>query len=472
MGRIHKSLVDAVNEPVTLTLPHLFTPRAYQLPFLRAMDSGIKRACWVVHRRSGKTKTVLNLAIKKAFERVGAYYHCFPEYGQGRKIVWDGIDKDGNKFLDHIPMGIRESTNNSEMKIKLINGSLYQIIGADNYDSLVGPNPVGIILDEWAVSDRYPQAWDYFRPILVENGGWAAFPFTPRGRNHGWNLYQMALSNPNWFCQLLTTDDTGAINQDDIQRERESGMSESMIQQEFYCSFLASMENILIPFEFINQALRRDTPYMKLPRLAGGDCARFGDDRSSLVIRQGHHVIHGECWKNLDNVQLAGRYIDRYRSGMYDAIAIDVIGMPGVYDIVKSSGVPCVAVNVSESASVHPERFHRMRDELWWKLREFFQEQLCSISKGIKDEIRRDLVADIQDIRYSYKGITGQILVERKDEMKKRLGFSPDLGDALCCTFAPGLESKVTIQERTPFGRVQAFGAAIPPYDPLTFGLA
>ncbi|PIV86717.1 hypothetical protein COW49_03845, partial [Candidatus Kaiserbacteria bacterium CG17_big_fil_post_rev_8_21_14_2_50_51_7] len=117
------------------------------------MDSGIRRALIVWHRRSGKTKTLLNFAIKKAFERVGAYYHAFPEYGQGRKIIWDGIDREGNNLLDiHIPHSIRKSANKTEMKIELINGSIYQIIGADNYDSLVGPNPVGIIFDEWAVS--------------------------------------------------------------------------------------------------------------------------------------------------------------------------------------------------------------------------------------------------------------------------------------------------------------------------------
>lgn len=471
MGRIHKSLIDAANEPATIILPHLFTPRVYQLPFLRSMNSGIKRACWVVHRRSGKTKTVLNFAVNEAFKRVGAYYHCFPEYGQGRKIVWDGIDKDGMPFLSHIPTEVRESTNQSEMKIKLTNGSIYQIIGADNYDSLVGPNPIGLIFDEWAVSDRYPQAWDYFRPILVENKGWAVFPYTPRGRNHGFTLYQMALNNPNWFCSLLTVDDTGVITKEEIQREREAGMSESMIEQEFYCSFLASMENILIPFEFINQALHRDAPYVKLPRLAGGDCARFGDDRSTLVIRQGAYIIHGEWWKGLDNVQLAGKFIDRFRSGYYDAIAIDVIGMPGVYDIVKSARVPCTAVNVAENSPSHPERFHRLRDELWWKVRELFQEQTCVISKGMPEKIRKELVADIQDVHYTYKGISGQILVERKDEMKKRLGFSPDLGDALCCTLAPGLEFKVKSQDRVPFG----YAISVPEivdYDPLKYGLA
>jgi phage terminase large subunit len=170
---------------INVTIPYNFTPRFYQLPLLSAMDQGIKRACWVVHRRGGKDKTAVNFATKKMFQRVGTYYHCLPTYNQARKVLWDAIDKDGFRMMDHIPEAIRSKTNNSEMKITLQNGSIWQAIGADNYDAVVGANPVGIVMSEWAVSDNYPLAWDYFRPILAENGGWAIFIYTPRGRNHG-----------------------------------------------------------------------------------------------------------------------------------------------------------------------------------------------------------------------------------------------------------------------------------------------
>lgn len=163
-----------------IQIPYHFTPRSYQLPFLDAMDSGCKRACWVVHRRGGKDKTALNYTVSQAFRRVGTYYHCLPTYNQGRRVIWDARDKDGFKFTDHLPLPLRKSTNNTEMKIELINGSIWQIIGADNYDAVVGANPVGIVFSEWAVSDNYPKAWEYFRPMLAENGGWAVFIYTPR----------------------------------------------------------------------------------------------------------------------------------------------------------------------------------------------------------------------------------------------------------------------------------------------------
>lgn len=427
-----------------MKIPINFQPRGYQIPFLDAMDSGKKRANCVWHRKSGKTLTLLNFTVKKAFERKGTYYHCFPEYGQGRKVLWDGMDNEGNKYLDnHIPPEIRKSINKAEMKIELCNGSIWQIIGADNYDSLVGPNPIGLVLDEWAVSPRYPQAWNYFRPILAQNNGWAVFVYTPRGRNHGWDTYQMSLTNPEWFSQLLTVDDTKAVAKSAIEAERRAGMPESMIQQEFYCSFLASVEGVLIPFEFIQSALRRDIKYDGLGNIAGYDSARFGDDRNAVVIRKAGVITHIDRWVGMDLVQSSGKIINMYRNKLFDIVAMDVIGIgAGVYDMVKSAGVPCVAVNVSESSS-YDGRFRRLRDELWWKFREWFTSQSCSISRAIPQEIRDEFVADIQDIRYKFSDMGNLIEVESKKEMKKRLGFSPDLGDAACNTFHPSVESRV-----------------------------
>lgn len=429
-----------------MQIPHNYTPRFYQLPFLTAMDRGIKRACLVWHRRSGKSKTLLNYTIKQAFKRVGVYYHAFPEYNQGRKILWDGIDKEGNRILDyHIPQDLRASTNKTELKIELINGSIWQIIGADNYDSLVGPNPVGLILDEWAVSDRYPVAWDYFRPILAENGGWAVFPFTPRGRNHGFTLYQMAQKNPEWFCEVITVEDSKSISLSDIQSERESGMSEDMIQQEFYSSFIASTENIVIPYEFIQSSLTRDVSFSGSPRFAGLDVARFGDDRTAMIIRQGGEIQHLGTWRGADTMSTAGRVIDAYNRRLFNVVAVDAIGIgAGVVDQLKYAGVPTVAVNVAESPA-QSERFQRLRDELWWAVREFFMSRTCAISQGIRPQIKQQIIADIQDIHYDFTPI-GKIKVEDKPTMKKRLGFSPDIGDALCLTFHPALRTAVDME--------------------------
>lgn len=215
---------------------------SHQWDIIDAMDGGgFKRAVAVWHRRAGKDSTSLNFTAKKAFDRVGVYWHMLPTALQARKVVWDGIDKAGRRMIDQVwPTEVRQSANNQEMKLELVNGSIWQCVGSDNYDSLVGANPVGVVFSEYSIAN--PAAWDYIRPILAENGGWAIFIYTPRGRNSGFNLYKMAENNPKWFCQKLTIDDTDIISQEVLEEERAAGMSEAMIQQEFYCAFDVPIE--------------------------------------------------------------------------------------------------------------------------------------------------------------------------------------------------------------------------------------
>lgn len=198
----------------------------------------------VWHRRAGKDKTLINLVAKKMIEKVGTYYYFFPTYNQGRKILWDGIDKDGFRFLDHIPKELRVREDRQQMVIELKNGSIFQIIGTDNVDSIVGTNPIGCVFSEYALQD--PIAWGYIRPILAENGGWAIFNYTSRGKNHGWDLYKYAKDRADWFVQILKADETGVFTPEQLEEEREQYINEDgddlRFQQEYMCSFEGSMQ--------------------------------------------------------------------------------------------------------------------------------------------------------------------------------------------------------------------------------------
>jgi hypothetical protein len=126
------------------------------------------------------------------------------------------------------------------MFIEMINGSIFRVVGSDNVDSVVGTNPCGIVYSEYSLHD--PRAWDLFRPVLRENKGWAVFTYTPRGRNHGWRLYElakklMAEGNEEWYAALLGYKDTGCLTDADIEMERMSGMDDDLIDQEYNCSF-------------------------------------------------------------------------------------------------------------------------------------------------------------------------------------------------------------------------------------------
>jgi len=226
---------------VEITLPYKFEPRIYQIPILRAFDNGYTRLIQMWHRRSGKDKTDINLVAREMQLNPGIYYYFYPTYTQGRKALWDGMGKDGVRYIEHFPKELLDGKpNDTEMKLKYKNGSLFQVIGTDDVDRIVGTNPRGCVFSEYSLQS--PKGWNYIRPILAENKGWALFNFTPRGKNHAFDLYTMAVANPKWFVQRLTVDDTNVLTKADIDEERLSGMTEDMIQQEYYCSFTAAIQ--------------------------------------------------------------------------------------------------------------------------------------------------------------------------------------------------------------------------------------
>ena len=224
----------------------LWAPRDYQKPLYRYLRKGGKRAVAVWHRRAGKDSTSLHWTVEAALSRVGTYWHMLPTLRQGRKVIWEGITADGMRVLDAFPgwnrdgdpEGLVKHIRHDEMKIELWNNSVWQVVGADNYDALMGANPVGVVFSEWSLTN--PAAWEYIRPILAENGGWALFIYTPRGRNHGYRTFKLAGENEGWYSQILTVDDTKAISLAAIGEDRKSGMPEEIVQQEYYCSFEAA----------------------------------------------------------------------------------------------------------------------------------------------------------------------------------------------------------------------------------------
>jgi hypothetical protein len=182
---------------IELDLPfNGWAPRPHQRKLWRHLARGGKRAMAVWHRRAGKDEVCLHHTAVAAFERVGNYWHCLPEFLQGRKAIWTAINAHtGKRRIDEaFPQKLRANTNDNEMFIRFHNGSTWQVIGSDRYDATVGAGVAGIVYSEWALAN--PSAWAYHRPMVEENQGWAAFITTPRGRNHALAMFRHASSRP------------------------------------------------------------------------------------------------------------------------------------------------------------------------------------------------------------------------------------------------------------------------------------
>jgi len=231
-----------------IRLPYEWSPRPYQRPLWDYLKNGGKRAVARYHRRAGKDDIFLNHTVCAAHERVGNYWYMLPEYAQARKSMWDAINPTtGKKRLDQaVPEPIRTATNQQEMKILLKSGSTIQLVGSDNFNSLIGSPPVGLVFSEYAISN--PSAWAYLMPILEENNGWAGFNSTPRGKNHFYKMCLMAEDSPGWFYDFKTVDDTGIFSIDQLKRIRDELVAlngeefgEAIYQQEYYISFEAAV---------------------------------------------------------------------------------------------------------------------------------------------------------------------------------------------------------------------------------------
>jgi hypothetical protein len=212
------------------------------------LQDGGERAMAVWHRRAGKDEVCLHHTMVQMMRRPGNYWHCLPEYQMGRKAIWTAINANsGKRRIDEVfPDAYRDTVSDNEMFLRMKNGSTWQVVGSDRYDATLGGGVAGIVYSEWALSN--PSAWAYHRPMLVENGGWACFITTPRGHNHAKALFDHAQASPDWFSELLTARDTGALSDEQLADALKEYMAlygqdvgRAQFEQEYLCSWNAAI---------------------------------------------------------------------------------------------------------------------------------------------------------------------------------------------------------------------------------------
>lgn len=440
-------------------IPNQWTPRAYQRNLYNNFGYGFQhqRASWIVHRRAGKDSTALNLTARDMFRRIGTYWHLFPEQTQARRAIWNGIDRQGRRIIDQfLPPDVRQRASGNEMLIEATNGSVWQMAGSDNYDSLVGSNPVGVVFSEWALAN--PAAWDYIRPILLENDGWALFITTPRGRNHAYQTHMRALKSDRWFAETLTVNDTGVLTEAHIQQERDDGMSEAKIQQEYYCSFEAETDEQFMPTAPVMAAMREEVGVNPTdPLVLGVDVARFGDDKSVLRFRRGRdaRTIPPQKFEKIDTMQLAARVAEAIQRENPDAVFVDEGGLgAGVVDRLHQLNFHQVqGVNFGSSSDYRVDgapKCVNKRTEMWATMRELIKAGMMIDSDPV---LSYELLAPT----FSYDK-NNLIQLEKKEDMRKRGLKSPDDADALALTFAYPVQ---------PYSMQQRHEQQQEPYDPF-----
>jgi hypothetical protein len=249
------------------------------------------------------------------------------------------------------------------------------------------------------------------RPEHVEDGSWESMIAGP--------LPFPSLITPQWVAE----------------RHRKWGPNSPMYLSRVLGEFPQSATDALIPLSWVDRAQQAELEPGE-PCVLGVDVARFGDAETVAMLRRGQVARLAFTSSQEDTMQTAGRIANAIRQHGPSACYVDEIGVgAGVVDRLRELHLPCRVLGLNSGERPNDtEQFANSRAEWWWSLRERFEEGEVSIPDD--DE----LAAQLTGLKFRYTS-RGQVLIESKEDMRKRGLPSPDRADALMLAFAANMPS-------------------------------
>ncbi|MGP1470936.1 MAG: terminase large subunit domain-containing protein [Schwartzia sp. (in: firmicutes)] len=392
----------------------------------------------VAHRRFGKTVGTVNHMIKMAVKntrRAPRYAYIAPYRNQAKMIAWEYL-----KFYTHVIPKIR--VNESDLYVELpcrrdyegAAGARLYIVGADHPDALRGGYWDGVILDEYAQIKK--ELWDeIINPAIADRKGWVVFIGTPKGQNQFYEIYLKAQKAKDWYTALYRAEESGVFAKggrfgpEELARMK-ADMTSLAIRQELECDFTASAANVLITIDTVTAATERTYRSEEIagaPRILGVDVARFGDDSSVLFRRQGLVAYPPRVITDADNMTLAGQVAEEIRRFRPDVVFVDSGRGEGVIDRLRQLGHRVTEVNFGGKAD-DAGRYANKRMEMWARMADWLKE-------GGSIPNLSDLKTELSAPEYFFTR-SGHLQLEAKEDIKEKLGRSPDTADALALTFS------------------------------------
>ena len=257
-----------------------------------------------------------------------------------------------------------------------------------------------------------------------------------------------------WRCRKVSCFDAKQVSPAYMKlQEAKYGLDSNAYRVRVLGEFPTADDSTVMALDILEAAVDRDVAPCGGKTVWGLDVARFGDDLNALAKRRKNRLLEPiRSWGKKDLMQTSGMVVAEYEKTPYkerpDIILVDSIGLgAGVVDRLKEQGLPVRGINVAESPSI-ADHYLRLRDELWWKAREWFAGLDVSIPRD------DDLIGELSVPRYHYSS-TGKIQVERKDELKARGVKSPNLADAFNLTFAIGETSVARFSKKIEYQKAR-----------------
>lgn len=392
------------------------------------------------------------------------YITCFPsalipctapKSDQLRDILWKEAGKiaDRSKFKDHyiiqndlIFLKDAKETNRAIARTALVNpgGESETLRGFHDKHMMICVDEATGVPDEVfkPLEGTLTEPCNFI--VMISNA--------TRTAGFAYNSHR-GLDKDLWIRLKWNGEDSPLVSDVQVERmKRKYGENSNQYRIAVKGEFPIDSEDTLIPIAWVEKAIERGREvdpdeYKMYPIIVGQDCSGMGKDSSVIVVRQGAYIHEIKVFDGARDTTEQAFWLLRVMDE-YDAIAgyVDVIGVGlGVYNQAKRQNSRVYAVNVANSA--RKEHYHRLRDELWFKGREWFQNNLFVISPDIDMYIVEDFKFQMSSPTFDGQRVDGKTKVESKISMKKRGISSPDMADALCLTMFRDDESYFMRQE-------------------------
>ena len=342
---------------------------------------------------------------------------------------------------------------------------------AENVEAFAGLHNQGrrlfLLLDE--ASAIPPSIWETSEGAMTDENTeilWCVYGNPTRNSGRFFDCFNRLAHR--WWNKRVDAREVPGTNKKQIQRWLEDyGEDSDFFRVRVRGLHPRASELQFIPSDLVFAAQRRPEPYSGLhdPLIMGIDLARGGSDCTVIWYRRGLDarslssiVIPG--FESRDTSRTVAKIADLAtttdRTMRPDAINVDGTGIGGaLIDRLRQLGLPVHEVNFSWSAN--DRRYANFRAECWAKLREALKHGLAIPADD------SDLERDLTSVEYEHNK-RDQLLLESKDDLKSRVGVSPDRADALALTFAFNIEQRELTEVLTPGLTNQA----LTDYDPFT----
>lgn len=288
-----------------------------------------------------------------------------------------------------------------------------------------------VIFDEASGIDR--KIWETTEGVMTDKDTqilWLVFGNPTRTDGVFYECFNKNRSR--WITKRIDSRTVTRTNKKELENIiNQYGIESDVVKVRVLGDFPAKSDDTLISAFDVDKAVENvlfPDSYQNAPKIIGVDIARYGTDNTVIAFRQGLKLHKLFKYHNLDTKGIVTSIINCIDKYFPDAVFLDMgyIGS-AVYDILKDYGYNVTGIDFGSKSS-EPEKYFNKRAEMWCNMAQWL------IHADLVDDI--DLKTDLISPKFYYRGDNGQIILEKKEEMRSRGLSSPDCADALALTFA------------------------------------